>query len=104
MNIETNSQQPTTSDKTEEESKIFNFKSLLKLLSFYLMGISFLISFNAIISGLDCFIYHHKEYYPDFIYSNLFFLFNFSFQIIFVIFPLISAPYKLIQISLAISA
>lgn len=82
------------------ENKCFR---LLKILGFYLVGISCLLPLNAIITSTDCFMYFHKAYHPELVYTNVFYLTNFLVQL----FIALSAPkfsyYKIIQITLAIS-
>jgi hypothetical protein len=75
----------------------------LKIIGFYLIGISCFVPYNAIVSGLDCFITYQKSYHPELVYSNLFFFSNFLFQVGIVLIPPKYSYYKLIQFSQILS-
>jgi hypothetical protein len=76
---------------------------ILKIIGFYFIGISCFVPYNAIVSGLDCFITYQKSYHPEFVYSNLFFFSNFLFQVGIVLIPPKLSYYKLIQFSQILS-
>jgi hypothetical protein len=89
----------------DKDSEINQFTCLrvLKILGFYLIGISCFVPYNAILSGLDCFMEYHKDYAPEFVYSNLFFFSNFFVQMIIIFVAPKYNYYNLIQISQGIS-
>jgi equilibrative nucleoside transporter 1/2/3 len=86
--------------KSVSDSKLLKF---LKLLTFHLAGVSCLIAYNSLLSGLDCFIIEYQNYYPQLILPNLYFLFNFGFQIFFMLQSIKYSHFFLIQTCLIIT-
>jgi hypothetical protein len=74
---------------------------ILKIIAFYFIGISCLVPLGAILSGLDSFIFYHKDYYPEFVYPNLYSVSNFLLQFPILILKPKFSYYRLIQISLS---
>jgi hypothetical protein len=89
----------------DKDSEIHEVSCLrvLKILGFYLIGISCFVPYNAILSGLDCFMVYHKGYAPEFVYSNLFFFCNFFVQMLIIFVAPKYSYYNMIQISQVVS-
>jgi hypothetical protein len=94
---------PQDKDSHSNNSNQFSCLRILKILGFYLIGISCFVPLNAILSGLDCFMEFHKDYAPEFVYSNLYFFSNFFVQMIIIFVPPKFNYYNLIQISQGVS-
>lgn len=80
----------------------FNFSRIIKILGYFLIGIACFAPYNAMLSGLNCFIVFHKAYKPEFVYSNLYFFSNFFVQFIVILIPSDFSYYNAIQISHAL--
>ena len=89
-----------TNFSIEKESKVLRF---FKVLTFHLAGVTCLIAYNALLSGLDCFIYYYEEFYPQILFPNLYFFFNFFFQIFFMLQSIKYSHYFLIQACLLVT-
>lgn len=89
-----------TNFSIEKESKVLKF---FKILTFHLAGVTCLIAYNALLSGLDCFIYYYEEFYPQILFPNLYFFFNFFFQIFFMLQSIKYSHYILIQACLLVT-
>jgi solute carrier family 29 (equilibrative nucleoside transporter), member 1/2/3 len=79
------------------------FVKSFKIVTFHLAGVSCLIAYNALLSGLDCFIVYFENYYPQLVFPNLYFLFNFGFQIFFMLQSIKYSHFILIQTCLVIT-
>jgi len=83
-----------------EDSKFLRF---MKILTFHIAGVSCIVAYNAILSGLDCFIFYYKDYSPQILLPNLYFMFNFFFQIFFMLQNIKYSHFVLIQTCLLIT-
>lgn len=85
---------------SDTDTKLLRY---LKIFTFHIAGVSCLIAYNALLSGLDCFIVYFENYYPQLVLPNLYFLFNFGFQIFFMLQSIKYSHYFLIQTCLIIT-
>jgi hypothetical protein len=85
---------------TDTDSKLIRH---FKIICYYLTGIACFVAYNAILSGFDCFIFHNKDYYPDLVYPNLYFLTNSGTQLFLLINGIKFHQYHLLQIGLVIT-
>jgi hypothetical protein len=82
------------------DTKILRF---LKVLTFHLAGVSCIIAYNTILSGLDCFIFYYEDYSPQILLPNIYFFFNFFFQIFFMLKGIKYSHFFLIQTCLIVT-